>query len=275
MPKPQGFCIYCGGTNLTKEHVIADWTSAYMGKNVADHGKLSIQIDLPGTSNEKIVESAIKKISGDPRSRSVRRVCLDCNRGWMSKQQQFAKPIAVPLILGESAKVSRAGQRTLAIWIMMTVMVSEFSDPDLGGIPAQDRHLLRLFQHPVPNWKIFIGRYPDGMTKPYLHHESAALPLEDGSSDNSLNTQATTYSVGHLYVHAISSKNASFIAGSRNGLLSMNWLRQLWPVIDDPFDWPPPLSLTEADAESLPGTLYRAGSAVNRRNQSPPEREEP
>lgn len=268
MPKSQGFCIFCDGPGLTKEHVIANWTSAYITKNVADHGKMSIQIDNPG-SREIVRPPVLKKVSGDPRSRQVRQVCGECNGGrsggWMGKQQQLAKPIALPLILGKRTTLSYADQKTLAIWIMMTVMVSEFSDPDLGGIPKQDRHLLRIFQHPVPNWKIFIGRYPEGMTKPYLHHESASFALEDGSREDALNTQCTTYSVGHLYVHAISSKNAGWINRTRTGLGSTSWLRQLWPVIDAPLIWPPPLSLTEADAESIPGALYRAGAAINRR----------
>jgi hypothetical protein len=267
MPKPQGVCIFCGGTGLTKEHVIADWTAKYLHKNIRDHGKWSIRIDEPGDS-ARIVSNEIKKIDGDPRSRKVRRVCLVCNGGWMRAQQDLAKPIALPMILGSKATLFRREQMTLAIWVLMTVMTSEHSDPEYAAIPQRHRDFLRVFQSPPDNWKIFFARYPKGMTEPYLHHESSEIIFEGIPSDNALNTQATTYSVGHVYVHAVSSTQSLFIDHVRPNLLfGLNRTFQLWPIVEDVLRWPPPLSFTEDDAQAAPGTLYRYGAEVNRRSQ--------
>jgi hypothetical protein len=48
MAKKQGQCIFCGGLGLTREHIWADWASAYIKKNVTRHGKLESIIHSPG-----------------------------------------------------------------------------------------------------------------------------------------------------------------------------------------------------------------------------------
>jgi len=270
MPRPQGFCVYCGGAGLTREHVIANWTARFLHKNITEHGKLSVQIDNPGLKQREKVLSNIKKISGDPRSRSVRRVCAKCNGGWMRDQQDRAKPLAAPMILGRPTELTRDDQRTLAVWVLMTVMTSEFSDAEFAAIPQSDRSFLRTFQAPPNNWKILIGNYPDGMTKPYLHHESAQMTYEGAESYDALDTQATTYTVGHIYVHAVSSRHREFVDGVRIDLWGANRLEQLWPVIHTPLNWPPLLRLTEQDAESIPGTLYGFAASLNKRGATLP-----
>lgn len=263
MPRPQGFCIFCRGTDLTKEHIIADWTAQYLPKNVPSHTKTSLRIDEP--SLVETVQRSAKKIDGDPRSRKIRKVCKSCNGGWMRKQQDLAKPIAAPMIQGQKVCLSSANQKTLAIWILMTIMVSEFSDEEFGAIPLADRQFLKAMQSPPSNWKILLGHYPHGIRVPYLHHESAALNLHGAPIDNeALNTQATTYTVGHVYVHAVSSVDPKFVAGVHANPRE-NRLVQIWPVLSDLRTWPETLSLSHAEANGIPGTLYRYAVELNRR----------
>jgi hypothetical protein len=273
MPKPHGTCIYCGSSKneLTKEHVLADWTSRFFeGMTLSAHSKSSVVIEHAGVSGERIM-SSIKKIDGDPRARKVRKVCKPCNGGWMKGQQDVARRIAELLISGLPATLSAADQKTLAILVSMTVMVSEFSDAEFAGIPDTDRSFIRAFLSLPANWKIWIGCYPRGDANPYLHHESASFPAKDGSGDDALNTQATTYTVGHLYVHAISSVRPWVISSAILMPQTVSTIRQLWPIIEVPMTWPPPLSLTEEGAESFPGTMYRFAAAMNRRNEAAPE----
>jgi hypothetical protein len=135
--------MYCGSSKneMTKEHVIANWTRKYLGRNVKAHGKMSVTIDNPGVPGEQVT-SYVKKVDGDPRARQVRQVCKICNGGWMKEMQDAAKPIALPIILGGRAVLSAVNQKTLVIWILMTVMTSEFSDAEFAGIPDSDRRFL-------------------------------------------------------------------------------------------------------------------------------------
>src|SRR6266566_295420 len=44
MPKPQGRCIFCGRTGLTKEHIWADWLKKFIPKNMKQYTSLSATI---------------------------------------------------------------------------------------------------------------------------------------------------------------------------------------------------------------------------------------
>jgi hypothetical protein len=101
-----------------------------------------------------------------------------------------------------------------------------------------------------------------------LNLQVSRIATEGSCSDNGLNTQATTYTVGDLYVHAISTTaDPTIVTGARLGWQNLNVMRQLWPIVEIPLFWPPPITMTEAMAEGFPGTMYEFGAQINRRRQ--------
>jgi hypothetical protein len=272
----QGRCVFCGGSRLTHEHVYADWTRRYIRKNVPKHGLLSTIINTPGVNPETL--SNLKPVSGDPRSRRVRCVCQRCNNGWMKRIQDDVQSTAIPLITGKKTTLTRSTQKLVAMWIAMAVIVSEFSNRSsqefsaekTAGVPETDRRWLYNFQTIPPNWKIWIGHYPSGHDDAFWHHESLVFLDEDApnvaSSDGHRpNTQATTYTVGKLYVHAFSSVRGDVVRGWKVGTRAAHWLRQIWPSIEETIVWPP-FPMSENHAWEIPGALHDFATAVNRRN---------
>ena len=79
-------CIFCPRTNLSREHVWADWLKQYIPKNASYHSSLS------ATAHPTYTEFKRRKISGDIQSRKLRIVGELCNNEWMSQLQDRAKP---------------------------------------------------------------------------------------------------------------------------------------------------------------------------------------
>jgi hypothetical protein len=123
MPRPQRFCIFCGRPGLTREHVWADWLKKYIPKNEINHTSFSATLHPTRSDFRR------KKVAGDLRSRRLRVVCRSCNNGWMSRLQERAKPLLLPLIKGESTAFTYDEQELLAAWITMSIMVAEQFDP--------------------------------------------------------------------------------------------------------------------------------------------------
>src|SRR5829696_3903951 len=109
MVKAQRYCIFCGAAGLTKEHILANWLRRYIPRE-----KTSYSQHRDSACNTK--EETVRKLSGDPHSRSVKVVCRTCNNGWMAKLQEQAKPILLPLLRAQSAFLGPREQGAVATW---------------------------------------------------------------------------------------------------------------------------------------------------------------
>jgi hypothetical protein len=70
----------------------------YIPRVLAEHG-----VEY-GTVYPDRVSKVVEWRAGDTHSRTIKRVCKSCNSGWMSRLQQAAKPILVPMLMGEAIK---------------------------------------------------------------------------------------------------------------------------------------------------------------------------
>jgi len=200
-------CIFCGtDTKLTKEHIWPDWLKNYIPKDMPNYlAAKTIE------SFEKASEQTVKRIGGDPHSRRVKCVCGDCNNGWMSDLQQLAKPIVVPIIEGKSVTLNEKEQKIIASWSAMAVMCSEQGDPPNIAIAQGLRDI--LFQHHVPpkkRWRTWVALHNrrDLKMSWARHHFLLAQDEEHTKrfeTEPFYNSQSSTYMVGPLLLHTISS----------------------------------------------------------------------
>src|SRR3954469_13275208 len=89
--KKRGYCIFCGGTPLSKEHFFAEWMHDYLPPKPSTHYVAGS--DLIGRPGKMFRP-------GNVFERHLRVVCKACNSGWMSTLQNEAKPILIPLMQG-------------------------------------------------------------------------------------------------------------------------------------------------------------------------------
>jgi hypothetical protein len=187
----------------------------------------------------------------------------------MSRLQNQAKTILVPMLEGREVVLYRKDQTLLARWAAMFVMTNEFSSDDLTkvAIPLPEREFVMNRERVPTNWRIWIGRFnrtdADGL---WAHH---SIPIRDKkhivkeTEDGRpfANTQATTFVVGELYVTVLSSALTKVVRRWHFGPDGLRLLSQIWPVVDHAVRWPPPL-MTAEDAADFAGAFFLSGTGV-------------
>lgn len=258
-------CIFCGGPPpLTKEHIWADWLKKYIPRDMASHTYRSTIED------EANVDSRVKKRPGDPRSSKVRVVCKSCNGGWMSRLQSRAKPILIPLVVGDKIVLDRFKQETLTAWIAMAVMCSEFFQAGRAAISPLERERFYKTTTIGKNWKIWIGNYQRGdWVGHWVHLVSSvgaedSLPYPTAGGRPQPNTQSTTMVVGQLYINVVSSAVPELIERWDLSEHGTRILARIHPVQETFIAWPISI-LSDKIADGFAAAFYNFQAEVGRR----------
>jgi hypothetical protein len=255
--KPQGKCIFCGGIGLCKGHIWPDW----LKKEMPEHAAYQYHIQTLGeflTFSPKTAQP--KKVmprQGHARSRKIKATCEICDNGWMSRLEQTAKAVAMPLIRGKPTILNEHQQELLASWLcLMTIMV-EHSHPSTAAIPADVRKWFMEHLKPHQTFRISIGCY-DGTNaaQHWTRHVAMPIFLEPPKSGDSVdaNSQATTIVIGKLCAHVLSSPFIADLPRYTNIVL-----HQIWPVTNANITWPGLSSLTDAQVISLAEAIAAGG----------------
>src|SRR6185437_16541610 len=101
-------CIFCGAPRVTREHAWPKWIRSGAPK-AKDAANL-----LRGETVAPL------RYRGVPFERVLRRVCGECNGGWMARLEEQAKPALSPLVSGTPRTLERAEQQILARWAIKT-----------------------------------------------------------------------------------------------------------------------------------------------------------
>jgi hypothetical protein len=152
----------------------------------------------------------------------------------------------------------------------MFVMVAEFLDKTgtRAAISSKDRLFLKTDLAAPPNMKIWIGYCERHKWKGVWIHASIPIPDENHFPQRSTlgvdlpNTQTMTFVIGKLYIHVLSSEIASVVRKNemRRGVKAL--LHRIHPIKKSPLAWPPPMQITDGDAD----TIARAFGERGRRN---------
>ena len=247
---------------MSKEHLWPDWLKAYIPRTSPNWGQQSstLYLDKPADERERINQ-------GDPHAAKLRIVCVRCNTGWMSRLQESAKPVLVPMLLGQPTLLYRRQQQLLARWAAMFVMTNEFATlhPEKISISQSDRVFVMERDRPPSNWRIWIGYYPrDGLDGRWAHY---TIPVSDDdhpvmlTRDNEPipNTQASSFTIGHLFVTVLSSVFPSLVTRWKFDQSSEGLLTQILPVRHPAVRWPP-RAMNHIDADRIAGAFFYRGT---------------
>jgi hypothetical protein len=256
-------CIFCGSDSKpTKEDVWPTWLKKYVPRDLKNYAVGETRVFPTHTDETR------KEVDGDPRSRRVRRVCAACNNGWMSRLQESAKPLLLPLVTGGKLVLGQGDQKLVAAWCAMSTMTSDFYYPDRQAIPQVDREWLKNHRSPPPDtWRIWIARYR--REKWVSHWIKNSIPVagekhisEIAADDTPRpNTQTTSLVLGELYVHAYSSIFPKLV--SRIGISPplSEMICQIWPIREHFVAWPIE-PITDRQADNLAGAIAQVISDI-------------
>jgi hypothetical protein len=254
---------------MTREHVWGEWLRQIVPAEMNKHEVRAERIGAPGTP----MQAEMRLRAGDPLSSTVKVVCAACNNGWLSQIQERAKPYLIPLIRGQPTALGPDGQRAVAAWCTMATMTGEYIDRDPAAIAVSqaDRDHLMAHREAPPGWKVWIARYvPHRWRGRWLHFTVPILEGYDVTGDPAdrlkpVNTQSTTFVIGQLVVHTLSSASQSIVDGWEWPMTSR--LHRLTARISPPREsvlaWPSE-SLRDDDADWLANAFSRMIDAANR-----------
>ncbi len=101
-------CIFCGSSELTEEHLVADWAvRAFLRSRRTD-----------GTFSGTFVAPETMRIDASPPPSTARVVCRSCNNEWLSVIDSEAAQVLKPLIRGDAeVSLDKTAQASVAAWI--------------------------------------------------------------------------------------------------------------------------------------------------------------
>jgi hypothetical protein len=155
-------CVFCGASNLTREHVLPNWISKMFTAKLT----ATTTIEKQGQP-DKIYKSALLQ-------HKVKVVCAKCNNGWMSQLESDVKSILSRMLfaLDQGTALGAKEQNILAFWAQKTVMILDLSTEAEYKIPSESYIKLYNQQKPIKEITVRLGwRIPKkGKYGPHLSH---------------------------------------------------------------------------------------------------------
>jgi hypothetical protein len=178
----------------------------------------------------------------------------------MGSLETKAKPILIPLLLGEATVLGQERQATLAAWICLKAMICECADlDDVASTQADREHLMRTLT-PPGTWKIWIGQVNGRSWRSAFSRHAVTLgeivngkPQPPGGS-LAKNTQTITFGIGGLFVHIIATTVPEFEFALP--YQTLRHLRQIWPYEKGVF-WPTGSIFSDGGADYVAGGFER------------------
>lgn len=263
-------CIFCQlPKRMSKEHIWGDWLKAYIPPRMNKHTMQSVRINRP---NEPATGNIFLK-AGDPLRSKVQVVCVDCNNQWLSDIQNRAKPFLIPLIRGERTGLGSEAQQRTAAWCAMAAMTAEFidRDPKTIAVPQSQWDWLMNNGTAPPGWRIWLADYHRrNWPAQWVHltlpiFEAKEIPKNNGTDYVLPNTQTTTFVVGRLYVHVMSSADPENIdKWATTFTRAIPLLVPFMPSKESFVAWPPARSLTDREADTIASAFHLYVESISR-----------
>jgi hypothetical protein len=247
-------CVFCGGEGLTREHVWPNWISGVLPKGI-ELEVSKTQTD-PKTELTKPLGSPWRSVRFDL---TVRRVCGACNGGWMSRLEEAAKPLLVPLILGESALLDAEERRVIAAWALLRVVMAEYIDPTQIAVPAAHRRwLFKEKKPPRHGVYIWMAGYEGEDSAGFYRHVPLASHLDSSYRSEQVNSYGVTFGIYKLVFQVFGATTAPRAGGDlrQGGDLAERTVR-LWPETRDVVYLPPERRLSKADLDYFANVFVR------------------
>lgn len=243
-------CLFCENRPSTLEHVWPQWISRLLHAKPARNQYISVR-----GATDRPIKGHFARMLGA----TVRKVCSDCNSGWMGDLENHAKPHLTPLIIDPEFRVvlSAEARVALAAWALKTVMVMEHSSGRKRMCyTPDDRATFRETLTPPDNVYIWMAQYlgrVDGQSS--THH------LIFG---NKTRGQCATFTIKHLGFQVFALPEGHTV--EQNPLWDSSAL-PLWPADAEDLLWPPLQYFSDSSIEKFAGRWSGAPVVSSKRRR--------
>jgi hypothetical protein len=150
----------------------------------------------------------------------------------------------IPLIMGQTVRVSPSGQAAIAAWAVLKAMVAEYAESEIATTHhMQRKYMMRWHLPPKDRWSVWIAHYRGNgdiswLSRPFLvlpNNQAARRPTRDATY---FNGQATTQIIGQLLIHVIRSPHPGLAKDFKFRLPRSEALFRIWPPTQHSLIWP-------------------------------------
>lgn len=261
-------CVFCGGSPLTREHVLPQW--------------LKPLVPFEDKTGIGLGGGRRRTIPIPPSERTARAFCESCNTGWMSDLEGITQPILTPLILGhpEPHQLDVSALETIALWAAKTVLTCQFvNPPNRRYVPQAACRWMGEHQSPPPGTRVWIAPHVGDIWAAFYALEPVGLwtvhqvPEVDEHGRLKVNSYTATLGLGHLLIHVLYFANVE-IPVKDDPFAFQARIKLIWPYLYD-VTWPPGPPLSNREASELAGVIPRGvpgmDEVLDRPAQPPPE----
>ncbi|MFD8472057.1 hypothetical protein ACFV2E_08370 [Streptomyces globisporus] len=243
-------CVFCGGTPLTKEHVLPRWLKVALDPSVRRFRYI------------RLSDGGFQRHDAPPLNDQVKVVCSGCNSGWMNQLEEGVRHFLPALIQGKPCVLDARSQRALAAWTLKTLLMFQYTHrPEVRSvIPAGDFAVLHRRRQPTESMLGRLGfmNYPPDDSEPLVD----TLCQGYGTTELGGVAWIGTLKIGCMVVQIIRAPDVAD-GYKLTPFEALPSLRPMWPP-ESPIKWPlaaaiPPelmtaLALPESlDLNTMPG----------------------
>jgi hypothetical protein len=261
--KPQGKCVFCENTGLTKEHVFSSWLGDLLPKT-ANYDSYYREYDMDPITGQHLRKAVTDLKPGSLNSYRVRIVCRGCNSGWMSDVVAQGKLPSTLLIEGTATTLDRDHMTALATWVTLATMMWDCDGSDKRVVPANDFRFIMNRKTPPPSWVVFLGRYDGKTWGPIRGHRHRFTPrVQEGYLPlviprvKRMGFQVTTYNLSHLLVQTFCTQDQELASHFMN-YPRPDSLICIWPPGLRDAKWPAGPGLDDDESQHLADGFYHA-----------------
>lgn len=218
---------------------------------VEDVWPLWLMTRFPGSDTARTYGEVGKRSLGDwptvnPRLR-VKRLCRNCNNGWMSRLENVAKPLFNSILEEQLVVIDPSDQFTFSCWAVKTAMVLETIDSNRTWFYDETERRLMCQTQAIPQrTSVWIAKCVD---HPNIY--SVAKDLKTSPNDAAVCAFVTTMGFGSIALQVVSLKVPATILPKAKVTYDVSdgpWdqtLVQVWPASRNPLPWPPKYGLRD------------------------------
>jgi hypothetical protein len=240
--KRRRLCVFCGARKVSKEHVIPSWVDKVLPS-------LPPGVRLRHTFEQGSFEA-------DALSLTVKRVCRECNHGWMEQDIESPnRPILTPMFLGKSCSLTPDEQEHVATWAVKTQMMAQYRH--LPHRPVAREQLQWLYENVTvpPKSRVWLAGFAGELSHRVwgrTHNFQLFAPQgPDLAASEIYDAEMMTLCVGHLVFQVLkwtSPEPQLDIAGLSDE--TTQFMLQIWPTSNLVLPWPPNVVLDTEESLS-------------------------
>lgn len=256
-------CVFCGrtfkGTGRSGEHVFPRWLEKYVTGPVP-RGRGYDGVRVGSLAGDKGFSVARRKMPITAFEQKTRRVCTECNTGWMERRiETNARDALIPIFEGERPRLTYRRQEAMAAWAWKTAaMITLLTEKADQAVSAEEYQWFYDRRKPPPRSMVWAGAYERRSHVEWWDTWTSSVDRPEVRD-----VYSVPFTVANVFFLVFGTSASSLSRGTALGPLGplRARLAPLWPTRPGAaFDWPPGDTVDDAMIDRLGNSFWHLGA---------------